>query len=246
MVARTDVFGILASALSRFQTTFDMRLEVEAAVNFLVKILSLKKTLKQDQLDDLGKNLICLLCDRYQGHWYPDKPARGQAYRCIRINNWQYVDESLLQASTKCGIEYSRLPLPEEMTLWIDPFEVCGRFGEHTDYFTIATFEQTPVTEPVDCPEKATSDYSSAEPSSGEASENSSDDESSLEKATPKEEEDLAPDEAIGIPSTSGTPVLELLDSEIIIHPDSDVDEGAAQETQVLVEDGSDQSAVLL
>ncbi|XP_075695134.1 protein BTG3-like [Rhinoderma darwinii] len=213
-----------------------MRLEIEAAVNFLVKIFSLKKTLKPDQLDALGKNLVCLLCDKYQGHWYPDKPARGQAFRCIRINSWQYVDESLLQACNKCGIEYSRLPLPEEITLWIDPFDVCGRFGEHTDYFTIATFEHIVVSEPVlDCPERETSDYSSAGPSSGTISENSSDDETSGEKATTTENE-IAPDEAIGISSSNAeTPVDELMDSEVTTcHTGSDMDEQVAQETREL------------
>ncbi|XP_040182823.1 fibrous sheath CABYR-binding protein-like [Rana temporaria] len=118
-----------------------MLMEIDAAVKFFMKILSLKNTLTSDQLDSLGMNLACLLRDRYQGHWYPDKPAQGQAYRCIRINKWQYVDESLLQACKFCGIEYSRLPIPREITIWIDPFEVCGRIGETRDYFTIATFK---------------------------------------------------------------------------------------------------------
>lgn len=199
-----------------------MHLEIEAAVNFLVKILSLKKTLRMDQLDALGRNLVCLLHEKYQGHWYPDKPTRGQAFRCIRINPWQFVDESLLQACARCGLEYSRLPLPEEMTLWIDPFEVCGRFGEHTDYFTIATFECFVLKELVlHYPEKETSDYSSAGPSSGSVSENSSDDETSGEKATT---EDIAPDEALGFSSSeAGTPVSELMDSEMMgLHPCSD------------------------
>ncbi|XP_056399208.1 protein BTG3-like isoform X2 [Hyla sarda] len=219
-----------------------MHLEIEAAVNFLVKILSLRKTLKRGQLDALGENLMCLLWERYQGHWYPDMPFKGQAYRCIRINSWQYVDESLLQACGRSGIEYSKLPLPDEMTLWIDPFEVCGRFGEHTDYFTIATFEHMTVMEPIDYEEKATSDYSSEGPSSGAMSENSSDDEASGEKATTR----LSPDEAIGLSSTDGTPVSELLASETTRDTGSDTDENVAQETKVLEENGSDQSSVLL
>ncbi|XP_073511890.1 maternal B9.10 protein-like [Phyllobates terribilis] len=190
-----------------------MRQEVEAAVSFLVKVLSLKKTLQPDQLENLGKNLVGILCKKYKGHWYPDKPARGQAYRCIRINSWQYIDESLLEASKRCGIEYSNLPLPKEMTIWIDPFDVCGRFEEDSEYFTIATFDQATVTEPVlEDPEKETSDYSSEGTRSGTTSENSSDDEASGEKATTKEDE-VATDEAIGI-SSSGTPVADLMDSE--------------------------------
>ncbi|XP_077116154.1 protein BTG3-like [Ranitomeya variabilis] len=190
-----------------------MRQEVEAAVGFLVKVLSLKKTLQLDQLENLGKNLVDILCKKYQGHWYPNKPIRGQAYRCIRINSWQHVDESLMEASKRCGIEYSKLPLPKEMTIWIDPFVVCGRFEEDAEYFTIATFEQATVTEPIlEDPEKETSDYSSEGTRSGTTSENSSDDETSGEKATTREDE-LALDEAIEI-SSSGTPVAELMDTE--------------------------------
>ncbi|XP_053308413.1 protein BTG3-like [Spea bombifrons] len=156
-----------------------MHLEIAAAVNFLIKILSLRKRMKTDQLETLGTHLSSLLSDRYRGHWYPDAPSRGQAYRCIRINSWQYVDESLLKACAQCNLEYTKLGLPEEITLWIDPYEVCGRFGEHTKYFTIAKFpKEVVVREPVQTIiERETSDYSSGSVSSGSVSESSSDDE---------------------------------------------------------------------
>ncbi|XP_072011054.1 protein BTG3-like [Engystomops pustulosus] len=214
-----------------------MHLEVKAAVNFLVKILSLKETLHPDQLEALGKNLICLLCEKFQGHWYPDKPARGQAFRCIRINPWQYADDSILQACVKTGIKYSKLPLPEEITLWIDPFEVCGRFGEHTEYFTIATFDPVVETEPVlDYPERETSDYSSAGPSSGAMSENSSDDESSGEKVVTRDL--ILLDEAVAVLSLNAEDeVNESMQSEKTEYSaGSDTDEDAAQETTVVFE----------
>ncbi|XP_072282633.1 uncharacterized protein [Pyxicephalus adspersus] len=211
-----------------------MHLEIEAAVEFLVKVFSLKNTLRPDLLESLGKSLACLLNNRYKGHWYPEKPTRGQAYRCIRINPMQYVDESLLQACNLCGIEYSRLPLPNEITVWVDPFEVCGRLGEDTAYFTIATFdpvkykEQTPA-----CTEPETSDYASDGTSSELASENSSDEEETSGDETTKEEGKEvvpptcnSPDEAVDSPSTSnaGTPVSELLALY------EDTDESDAQE----------------
>ncbi|KAE8594231.1 hypothetical protein XENTR_v10019509 [Xenopus tropicalis] len=162
-----------------------MHREIEAAVTFLVKILNLKRRVKPEKLVVLAENMAHLLHKKYQGHWYPDKPERGQAYRCIRINSWQYVDESLLLACAMSGIEYSRLPLPDEMTIWIDPFEVCGRFAEHTDFFTIASFKnEVAVKEAKRKHSEQTSDYSSEGPSSGSVSENSSDDETAVEKAT--------------------------------------------------------------
>ncbi|XP_053547078.1 protein BTG3-like [Bombina bombina] len=160
-----------------------MRCEIEAAVTFLVKVLALKKNLKPSQLAVLGENMIIQLNHKYTGHWYPDKPLRGQAYRCIRINPWQYVDDALLQACVRSNIEYSKLGLPEEMTLWIDPYEVSGRFGEHTDYFTIATFKrEVIVPEQMKSCREPTSDYSSEGLSSESVSENSSDEESPTEK----------------------------------------------------------------
>ncbi|XP_075047669.1 maternal B9.10 protein-like [Mixophyes fleayi] len=220
-----------------------MHLEIEAAVTFLMKVLSLKKTLNPDQLDSLGKNLIILLSDKYQGHWYPDKPDRGQAYRCIRINSWQYVDESLLQACTQCGIDYSKIGLPKEITVWIDPFEVCGRLGEHTDCFTIATFKYDVVEEPIKgYSQPETSDYSSDGHSSESVSETSDDE---ISEAKPNINKELnnrqpickSPDEAIecNSNSNSGTPVNELMDldetRDVGLSEDGTVAEEAIQET---------------
>ncbi|MEE6481844.1 hypothetical protein FKM82_013020 [Ascaphus truei] len=169
----------------------NMRLEIEAAVTFLMKVLNRKKSLEPARAEALGVSLTLLLSHRYQGHWYPDKPDRGQAYRCIRINPWQYVDESLLQACVQSGIEYSRLPLPQELTVWIDPFEVCGRLGENNDFFTIATFKyevEVPVPMPKH-PARETSDYSSEGPSSEYVSETSSDDEITGKKCNISEDQ---------------------------------------------------------
>ncbi|XP_041427616.1 protein BTG3 [Xenopus laevis] len=181
-----------------------MHREIEAAVTFLVKILSLKWCVKPEKLVVLAENMARLLNKKYQGHWYPDKPDRGQAYRCIRINPWQYVDESLLLACAMSGLDYSRLPLWDEMTIWIDPFEVCGRFGENTDFFTIASFQnEVAVKEYKRKHSEQTSDYSSDGPSSGTVSENSSDDETAGEKATPSKNMSsvLIADDCIAIPS---------------------------------------------
>lgn len=38
----------------------------------------------------------------------------------------------LLLACQKSGVEYCSLGLPLELTLWVDPGEVCVRWGPHT------------------------------------------------------------------------------------------------------------------
>lgn len=55
-------------------------------------------------------------------------PAKGQGYRCIRVNGLNPVDCTLEKAATKCGLNYSDLRLPTELTVWVDPSEVCYRY----------------------------------------------------------------------------------------------------------------------
>ena len=46
------------------------------------------------------------------------------------------------KAAKNAGISQKNLNLPLELTLWIDPEEVCCRFGEHRgSYYTIASFK---------------------------------------------------------------------------------------------------------
>ncbi|XP_018336784.1 protein BTG3-like isoform X2 [Agrilus planipennis] len=82
---------------------------------------------------DLVNNIFVILFEYFQGftlfekHWFPELPARGQGYRCIRVNGLTPVDQSLEQAASKCGLSYNDLSLPTELTVWVDPSEVCYR-----------------------------------------------------------------------------------------------------------------------
>ncbi|OTF75250.1 B-cell translocation protein-like protein [Euroglyphus maynei] len=68
-----------------------------------------------------------ILTQRFQNHWYPNNPSKGQGYRCIRINQNCRVDYSIEMACQHAGISYDALRLPVELTLWIDPSEVTCR-----------------------------------------------------------------------------------------------------------------------
>ena len=50
--------------------------------------------------------------------------------RCIRINKHQTRDPLLEQACVESNVDFNKLGLPKEMTLWVDPFEVCCRWVE--------------------------------------------------------------------------------------------------------------------
>ncbi|KAK9881421.1 hypothetical protein WA026_016309 [Henosepilachna vigintioctopunctata] len=77
----------------------------------------------------------------FEKHWFPDLPTKGQGYRCIRINGFSPTDLCLELAASKCGLRYTDLRLPTELTVWVDPSEVCYRLGESEgSYCTLAKF----------------------------------------------------------------------------------------------------------
>uniref|UniRef100_A0A8C8SCF1 Anti-proliferative protein domain-containing protein n=1 Tax=Pelusios castaneus TaxID=367368 RepID=A0A8C8SCF1_9SAUR len=135
-----------------------MREEVETGTRFLSRLANRNGQLDKGRMEQFGDHLATILQERYSQHWYPENPTKGQAYRCIRINQRQQVDESLLQACMGCGLKYSDLALPRELSLWIDPGEVCCRLGENSHYFTVSLAEGASGK---GTPEPETSDYHS-------------------------------------------------------------------------------------
>lgn len=67
---------------------------------------------------------------------------KGQGYRCIRVNGHNRRDATIESAANAAGVRYEDLSLPVELTLWVDPNEVCCRFGESKgSYCTLASFD---------------------------------------------------------------------------------------------------------
>lgn len=93
--------------------------------------------LTEERIKKFSQKLIDILTQRFQNHWYPGHPSKGQAFRCIRINQNCRIDCSIELACQQVGISYESLRLPVELTLWIDPSEVTCRFGEHKGSFCI-------------------------------------------------------------------------------------------------------------
>ncbi|XP_076016874.1 uncharacterized protein LOC143008827 [Genypterus blacodes] len=118
-----------------------MKREVKAGVNFLKRLALRCGKLDKAKAELFAEKLQKLLCDKYDEHWYPECPSKGQAFRCIRINNGTPCDEALMKACKESELTLPELGLPPEITLWMDPLEVCVRAGENSMPFTIASFE---------------------------------------------------------------------------------------------------------
>nr|XP_033771067.1 protein BTG3-like [Geotrypetes seraphini] len=162
------------------QVPAEMREELCAGIDYLMKMVNRHQKLDRSKVEVFGEKLMEILSQKYTGHWYPESPVKGQAYRCIRINQKQQVDDCLLQACESSGLQYSELSLPKEMSLWIDPKEVSCRLGENSYHFQVRfPGEKNKDIEKRSPSEQETSDYHS-EGSDSHA--DSSDDDESTRK----------------------------------------------------------------
>ena len=106
-----------------------MRLEVDSAATFICSLIRCK--LSSDELARFADGFRQVLYSRYSEHWFPEKPFKGSAFRCIRIVK-RCLDPVLSSAAAVASIDENRLlsVLPSELTLWVDPSDVCYRIGE--------------------------------------------------------------------------------------------------------------------
>ncbi|XP_048874365.1 protein BTG3 isoform X2 [Brienomyrus brachyistius] len=157
-------------------TALNMRKEIAAVVFFLKRLIRKAEKLKAEQVEKFVERLTVALQEKYRGHWYPDNPSKGQAFRCIRVNKFQREDPELQRACEESGVLYKDLGLPRELTLWVDPGEVCCRYGEMNLAFTVASFsgdddnKEDVTKEVTSAVERVTSDYHSGSSSDEENS----------------------------------------------------------------------------
>uniref|UniRef100_A0A3P8SFQ6 Transducer of ERBB2, 1a n=1 Tax=Amphiprion percula TaxID=161767 RepID=A0A3P8SFQ6_AMPPE len=105
-----------------------MQLEIQVALNFIISYLYNK--LPRRRVNIFGEELERQLKQKYEGHWYPDKPYKGSGFRCIHVG--EKVDPVVEKAAKESGldIEDVRNNLPQDLSVWIDPFEVSYQIGE--------------------------------------------------------------------------------------------------------------------
>lgn len=105
-----------------------MHIEVQVALNFVISYLYNK--LPRRRVNIFGEELEKALKDKFQGHWYPEKPFKGSAFRCLKTGD--PIDKVLERAARESGVPIQDIleNLPQELAVWVDPGEVSYRIGE--------------------------------------------------------------------------------------------------------------------
>lgn len=113
---------------ARHGTAFRMHVEVSVALNFVISYLYNK--LPRRRVNIFGEELEKCLTEKFAGHWYPEKPYRGSAYRCIKTGS--PIDPVFERASRESGVAIQDVleNLPQDLAVWVDPGEVSYRVGE--------------------------------------------------------------------------------------------------------------------
>jgi protein Tob/BTG len=108
-----------------------MKEELQAAIDFICKRFFTFTVDSQIHLERVRQTLLDILQERYSGHWYSDKPLKGQAYRCIRLRkneeHHDYIVDRLVKQLKTLNIDIESSLCKVDITLWIDPGEVSYR-----------------------------------------------------------------------------------------------------------------------
>ncbi|XP_015786084.1 chitinase-like protein PB1E7.04c [Tetranychus urticae] len=105
-----------------------MHVEIQVALNFLISFLYNK--LPRRRVNQFGEELENALKLKFEGHWYPEKPYKGSAFRCVKTT--PPLDPVFEIAARESGMDIVDIQenLPQELSIWIDPGEVSYRMSE--------------------------------------------------------------------------------------------------------------------
>ncbi|KAM9441087.1 protein BTG4 [Clarias gariepinus] len=165
-----------------------MKEEIAATVFFIARLAKKHGKLDRSSRERFAVTLTSVLFETYKSHWYPEKPCKGQAFRCLRMNKAQPRDPIIECACKQSDIDYEDLGLPKEITIWVDPGEVSCRYGEKNTPFCVTLLEgqkgDSEFSRRINnAVERASSDYHSGT-SSDEESSNSSMSSSSMSSSS--------------------------------------------------------------
>ena len=99
--------------------------------NAATLIISLAQGLDEEKRDSLRDSLCSSMSHSYTDHWFPEKPNKGSAFRCIQINP-HCTDVIIQNALQNCDLSFYEVSMlfKSVFTIWVDPGEVSYRIGE--------------------------------------------------------------------------------------------------------------------
>lgn len=168
-----------------------MKEEIAATVFFVARLAKKHGKLERVHRERFAVAFTSVLFETYKSHWYPEKPCKGQAFRCLRMNKAQLRDPIIDSACKQSGVDYEDLGLPKEITIWVDPGEVSCRYGEKTTPFCVTLLEGRKADGEFsrrinNAVERASSDYYSGTSSDEEGANSSMSSSSTLSAPEPK------------------------------------------------------------
>ena len=63
------------------QLMWNMKKEIAAVVFFLKRLIKKGEKLDSAQIEKVVERLVAGLQEKFRGHWYPENPSQGQAFR---------------------------------------------------------------------------------------------------------------------------------------------------------------------
>lgn len=103
--------------------------ELNSAVEYWVSSLQRHdKSLPVWKVQTFRDALFAGIRRRFEGHWYPEQPERGQGYRALLCA--ERVDNLLLEALWKAGltdVDFRKIANEQHMVMYIDPGHVALR-----------------------------------------------------------------------------------------------------------------------
>lgn len=105
-----------------------MDAEIQIGLSFFISYLYNK--LPRRRVNLFGEELEKAIRQKFVGHWYPERPDKGSAYRCLRVGD--PLDPVIRIAARESGLDVQDIVehIPPELSVWIDPGEVSYRIGE--------------------------------------------------------------------------------------------------------------------
>lgn len=122
-----------ASTNCIIQEPSKMKEEVRSAVDFFALCLQSRASLTREQIEMFKGSMEQAILEKFKNHWHPTKPLKGNAFRCINIDNvTNMVDPILVEAAETSKIKLGEIQVlfPEGLDLWIDPDDVSFRIGK--------------------------------------------------------------------------------------------------------------------